>query len=113
VLANDTGEGAITAILAQNVRGGDVVLAPNGGFVYSPPADGVPTGALTFSYKASDGKNASGEAQVVFTLRPAAQAPAEPPAKAPARSATWDASRTPAAPLPAQALRAAGARLSH
>jgi hypothetical protein len=69
VLANDTGNGALTATLVRNAANGNVALAPNGGFVYTPPSNGVPGGTLSFTYKASDGKGTS-EASVTFTLRP-------------------------------------------
>jgi bacillopeptidase F len=69
VLANDTGNGALTAILARNVKAGSVTLAPTGGFTYTPPASGAPAGTLSFSYKVGDGKDMSAEAQATFTLR--------------------------------------------
>jgi subtilisin family serine protease len=78
VLANDSGDGALTATLVRNTEHGSVTLAPGGGFTYSPPQDGPPRGALTFSYKLSDAKGGSKEATVTFTLRPRPAKPTAP-----------------------------------
>lgn len=69
VLANDSGAGTLAAKLVSDVKRGSVALDAAGGFVYTPPADGTPTGPLTFVYRVSDGSG-SAQADVTFELRP-------------------------------------------
>ena len=72
VLANDTDvEGtALAAALVSGPANGTVVLASNGGFIYTPKTGF--TGTDTFIYGAFDGAALSNEATVTITVNPAA-----------------------------------------
>ena len=87
VLANDTGVGALTSVLATSTTKGALTLNPNGGFSYTPNPGY--TGADSFTYTATNGVSASTPAKVGisvtaaiptaiddrYTIRPCAAAP--------------------------------------
>ena len=70
VLANDSGQGRLQAIMGRNVTQGSVSLSRTGAIVYTPPASGPPKGPLLFTYKVSDGSHMSKEATVRLTVVP-------------------------------------------
>jgi VCBS repeat-containing protein len=71
VLANDTDpeNSALTAVLVSNASNGNVSLAPDGSFTYTPNSGF--TGEDSFTYKSSDGQLQSGIATVTITVSPA------------------------------------------
>ena len=74
VLANDTdGDGeALTATVVDSPRWGELELASNGGFAFTPARDS--SGVVTFRYAASDGL-LSDTATVTLTIAPQPDAP--------------------------------------
>jgi len=70
VLANDSDPdgAALTVSLVQGPAIGSISLAPNGAVTYIPPAGDLPTGELSFTYQASDGRLTSRVATVTFVL---------------------------------------------
>ena len=66
VLANDTDDGPITAVLETDVSNGTLVLAADGSFTYMPDAGFF--GEDNFTYKAFDGVLYSGAATVTITV---------------------------------------------
>ncbi len=72
VLANDVGLASATVTVVSGPQNGDLVLAPDGTFTYSPHADFA--GADGFTYSASDGTN-SYAAQVTLDVSFANDAP--------------------------------------
>ena len=67
VLANDTGgNGPLTAILVSGPTYGSLVLSNNGGFSYQ--STNLYTGVDTFTYKATDGQNASAVTTATITV---------------------------------------------
>ena len=66
VLANDTDDGPITAVLETDVANGTLVLAVDGSFTYMPDAGFF--GEDTFTYKAYDGELYSEVATVTITV---------------------------------------------
>ena len=73
VLANDTGDGPLTAILVTGPSTGTLNLNPNGSFTYMPAANA--SGSVSFTYKASDGTAQSAAATVTLTVRAVNDAP--------------------------------------
>ena len=75
VLANDSDpEGtALTAVLVDDATHGTLVLAPDGGFTYTPDVNF--NGEDSFSYKATDGTLESNTAIVTITVSPVNDAP--------------------------------------
>jgi VCBS repeat-containing protein len=75
VLSNDTdaNNDSLTAVLVDQATNGNVVLAPDGSFVYTPNADF--TGEDTFTYRANDGLADSALATVTITVAPVNLAP--------------------------------------
>jgi len=66
VLANDIGNGPLTAVLEADVVNGTLVLASDGSFTYMPDADFF--GEDSFTYKAFDGGLYSDVATVTITV---------------------------------------------
>jgi hypothetical protein len=66
VLANDTDDGPLTAVLETDVANGTLVLAADGSFTYMPHADFF--GEDSFTYKAFDGELYSEVATVTITV---------------------------------------------
>jgi len=68
VLSNDTGNGALAALLVGPATVGEVVLAPDGSFTYQAPPDFG--GDASFTYRASDGSFVSDPATVTISVAP-------------------------------------------
>ena len=70
VLANDTDgdENSLTAVLVAGPANGELALAADGAFTYTPMADF--SGSDSFSYKTSDGTGYSNTATVTITVNP-------------------------------------------
>jgi len=66
VLANDTGNGPLTATLVGSPAGGSLSLSNNGGFSYTP-TNGF-TGMDSFTYQCTDGQTTSGVATVEISV---------------------------------------------
>jgi VCBS repeat-containing protein len=66
VLANDTGDGPLTAVLVSNTTHGALTLQPDGSFSYMP--DNNFNGIDSFTYTANDGSLTSGVATVTITV---------------------------------------------
>ena len=66
VLANDTDDGPITAVLETDVANGTLLLASDGSFTYMPDAGFF--GEDVFTYKAFDGGLYSDAATVTITV---------------------------------------------
>jgi len=66
VLANDTDDGPLTAVLETDVANGTLVLAADGSFTYMPDADFF--GEDSFTYKAYDGELYSEVVTVTITV---------------------------------------------
>lgn len=66
VLANDTDDGPMTAVLETDVANGTLLLAADGSFTYLPDAGFF--GEDTFTYKAYDGELYSDAATVTITV---------------------------------------------
>ena len=66
VLANDTDDGPITAVLETDVANGTLLLASDGSFTYMPDAGFF--GEDVFTYKAFDGGLYSAAATVTITV---------------------------------------------
>ena len=71
VLANDTDNGPMTAVLETNVANGTLVLAADGSFTYMPDAGFF--GEDNFTYKAFDGDLYSDAATVTITVNEVVQ----------------------------------------
>ncbi len=72
VLANDTGNGPLTAMLAAGPTRGTLTLTNNGGFTYTPGAGF--TGTDSFTYQCTDGQTTSSVTTVTLTINNAALA---------------------------------------
>ena len=72
ILANDTGSGPLTALLAGGPANGSLTLTNNGGFTYTPAANF--TGTDSFTYQCTDGQTTSGVATATITVNNAALA---------------------------------------
>jgi len=66
ILANDTGNGPLTALLVSNPAGGILSLTNNGGFTYTPTNGFV--GTDSFTYECTDGQTTSTVATVTITV---------------------------------------------
>jgi hypothetical protein len=66
ILANDTGNGPLTAILVSNPANGSLTLTNNGGFTYIPTNGSI--GTDSFTYQCTDGQTTSGVATVFITV---------------------------------------------
>lgn len=66
VLANDTGNGPLSVLLAGGPTNGSLTLSNNGGFVYTP-ANGY-LGPDHFTYRCTDGVTTSAVAMVTLTV---------------------------------------------
>jgi len=66
VLANDTGNGPLTATRVSNPKHGTLTLTNNGGFTYTPATNF--TGVDHFTYRCKDGHTTSGTATVFITV---------------------------------------------
>ncbi|HMD54107.1 MAG TPA: Ig-like domain-containing protein, partial [Phycisphaerae bacterium] len=66
VLANDTGNGSLTAILVSGPADGSLTLTNNGGFSYTPTNGFIGTDG--FTYQCTDGQTTSGVATVIITV---------------------------------------------
>ncbi|MCP5248369.1 MAG: tandem-95 repeat protein [Candidatus Accumulibacter sp.] len=75
VLANDTDidSPTLTAVVVDQPQHGALILAPDGGFLYTPDADYF--GADSFTYRANDGQLDSNLALVTLTIQPVNDAP--------------------------------------
>lgn len=93
VLGNDTPEGSVAATQPTSPAHGDVVLAADGSFTYTPDAGWY--GSDAFTYRAYDGYTLSAPATVKVTVTPVNHAPV---AVADAASGAQDTSLTVAAP---------------
>jgi hypothetical protein len=72
ILANDLGgNGPLTAVLATGPADGNLTLADNGGFSYTPGNDF--SGTDTFTYQCTDGQTTSGVATVTIVVTPPTQ----------------------------------------
>ena len=68
ILANDTGNGPLTAILPTSPSHGTLTLTNNGGFTYTPSNNYA--GMDTFTYQATDGQTTSSVATVAVDVLP-------------------------------------------
>ncbi len=66
ILANDSGNGPLTALLISNPSNGSLTLTNNGGFSYTP-TNGF-TGTDSFTYQCTDGQTTSSVATVYITV---------------------------------------------
>jgi hypothetical protein len=66
VLANDTGNGSLTAIEVSGPADGSLILTNNGGFSYTPATNYV--GIDSFTYECTDGQTTSSVATVNITV---------------------------------------------
>lgn len=73
VLANDSGEGTLSASLFENVSQGSLTLNTDGSFTYTPSADF--NGTAQFRYRASDDNGTSAPETVTITVTPVNDAP--------------------------------------
>jgi hypothetical protein len=74
VLANDTGTGTLTAVLASDPTAGSLSgWSDDGSFTYEPPADF--NGPVDFTYQANDGAQDSDLATVTIIVNPQPDAP--------------------------------------
>jgi hypothetical protein len=68
ILANDTGNGPLTAFLVSGAAHGSLTLTNNGGFSYTPTNDFA--GTDSFTYQCTDGQTTSSVATVTITVVP-------------------------------------------
>ena len=66
ILANDSGNGPLTALLVNGPASGNLALTTNGSFSYTP-ADGF-TGMDSFTYQCTDGQTTSSVATVTINV---------------------------------------------
>jgi hypothetical protein len=66
ILANDSGNGTLTALLVSGPSGGTLTLTNNGGFTYLPTNPFV--GTDTFSYRVTDGQTTSAVTTVSLSV---------------------------------------------
>ena len=66
ILANDSGNGPLTALLVSNPAGGSLTLTNNGGFIYTPTNGFISSDS--FTYQCTDGQTTSSVATVFITL---------------------------------------------
>lgn len=66
VLANDSGNGTLTATLVGGPAHGDLILTNNGGFSYTPTNNFM--GTDRFTYRCTDGQTTSGVTTVTITV---------------------------------------------
>jgi hypothetical protein len=73
VLANDTADGPLTAVLVSGPERGVLELHPDGSFSYTPQADDF--GAVFFTYRAQITEGVGSEATVRISIDPVNDAP--------------------------------------
>lgn len=76
LLANDSGPGFLYAANGPAVQSGQIVIAQDGSFTYTPPAGFV--GTTTFYYRTTDGNIFSNDAMVTITVTSTVVVPPAP-----------------------------------